>query len=149
MRDLVGVRGNVWVVGAQNAGKSTLINSMARCVGDKVSHLTEAPVPGTTLGIIRVEGILSGKAKLFDTPGILHPYQITTRLTPEEQKLAHMSKELKPRTYRIKVCEVNCILLSIYLMELKIRDRFIFDLLCSYSCCETLKKKKKRKHFGR
>ncbi|XP_042391109.1 GTP-binding protein BRASSINAZOLE INSENSITIVE PALE GREEN 2, chloroplastic-like [Zingiber officinale] len=102
VRDLVGVRGNVWVVGAQNAGKSTLINSMARCVGDKVSHLTEAPVPGTTLGIIRMEGILNGKAKLFDTPGILHPYQITTRLTQEEQKLAHMSKELKPRTYRIK-----------------------------------------------
>lgn len=101
--DLAGPRGNVWAVGAQNAGKSTLINSIGKHVRSKITHLTEAPVPGTTLGIIRVEGILTGQAKLFDTPGLLHPHQITTRLTREEQKLVHISKELKPRTYRIKV----------------------------------------------
>lgn len=100
---LVGERGNVWVIGAQNAGKSTLINSIGKHVGGKVLHLTEAPVPGTTLGIVRVEGVLPGKAKLFDTPGLLHPHQISTRLTSEEQKLVHVRKELKPRTYRIKV----------------------------------------------
>lgn len=104
VRQLVGSRGNVWAVGAQNAGKSTLINAIGRRAGGKVSHLTEAPVPGTTLGIVRVEGILSGQAKLFDTPGILHPYQISMRLTADEQKLVHISKELRPRTYRIKVC---------------------------------------------
>ncbi|KAG9455656.1 hypothetical protein H6P81_000164 [Aristolochia fimbriata] len=102
VRDLVGPRGNVWAIGAQNAGKSTLINAMAKCVGGKISELTEAPVPGTTLGIVRVEGVLAGQAKLFDTPGILHPFQISTRLTREEQKLVHISKELGPRTYRIK-----------------------------------------------
>ncbi|PON93554.1 GTP binding domain containing protein [Trema orientale] len=99
---LAGPRGNVWAIGAQNAGKSTLINSIGKHVGGKVSHLTEAPVPGTTLGIVRVEGVLPRQAKLFDTPGLLHPQQITTRLTREEQKLVHISKELKPRTYRIK-----------------------------------------------
>ncbi|XP_020215304.1 GTP-binding protein BRASSINAZOLE INSENSITIVE PALE GREEN 2, chloroplastic [Cajanus cajan] len=101
--DLVGPRGNVWAVGAQNAGKSTLINSIGKYAGGKITHLTEAPVPGTTLGIVRVEGVLPSQAKLFDTPGLLHPYQITTRLTREEQKLVHMGKELKPRTYRIMV----------------------------------------------
>ncbi|KAJ0083515.1 hypothetical protein Patl1_29926 [Pistacia atlantica] len=106
---LAGKRGNVWAIGAQNAGKSTLLNAIAKCVdsggerGKVVSHLTEAPVPGTTLGIVRVEGVLPAQAKLFDTPGLLHPHQITTRLTREEQKLVHVSKELKPRTYRIKV----------------------------------------------
>lgn len=99
---LAGSRGNVWTVGAQNAGKSTLINSIGKHVGGKISHLTEAPVPGTTLGIVRVEGALPSQAKLFDTPGLLHPYQITTRLMREEQKLVYMTKELKPRTYRIK-----------------------------------------------
>lgn len=99
---LAGSRGHVWAVGAQNAGKSTLINAIGKCVGGNVSHLTEAPVPGTTLGIIRVEGVLPRQARLFDTPGLLHPHQITTRLTKEEQKLVHISKELKPRTYRIK-----------------------------------------------
>ncbi|KAI4306720.1 hypothetical protein L6164_029974 [Bauhinia variegata] len=100
--NLAGPRGNVWAVGAQNAGKSTLINSIGKHVGGKIIHLTEAPVPGTTLGIVRVEGVLPSQAKLFDTPGLLHPYQITTRLTREEQKLVHIGKELRPRTYRIK-----------------------------------------------
>lgn len=100
---LAGPRGNVWAIGAQNAGKSTLINAIGKHVGGKISHLTVAPVPGTTLGIVRVEGVLPRQAKLFDTPGLLHPHQITTRLTREEQKLVHVSKELKPRTYRIKV----------------------------------------------
>ncbi|KDP44309.1 hypothetical protein JCGZ_19176 [Jatropha curcas] len=102
---LAGPRGNVWAVGMQNAGKSTLINAMGKWTGGgegKLTHLTEAPVPGTTLGIVRVEGFLPGQAKLFDTPGLLNPHQITTRLTRDEQKLVHISKELKPRTYRIK-----------------------------------------------
>ncbi|KAL0460483.1 UNVERIFIED_CONTAM: GTP-binding protein BRASSINAZOLE INSENSITIVE PALE GREEN 2, chloroplastic [Sesamum latifolium] len=97
-----GQRGNVWAVGAQNAGKSTLINAIGKCLGMTATHLTEAPVPGTTLGIVRMEGVLPGKAKLLDTPGLLHPHQISTRLTMEEQKLIHIEKELKPRTYRIK-----------------------------------------------
>ncbi|KAK7264109.1 hypothetical protein RJT34_31713 [Clitoria ternatea] len=100
--ELAGPRGNVWAVGAQNAGKSTLINSIGKYVGGKITHLTEAPVPGTTLGIVRVEGVLPSQAKLFDTPGLLHPHQITTRLMREEQKLVHISRELKPRTYRVK-----------------------------------------------
>lgn len=99
---LAGPRGNVWAIGAQNAGKSTLINSIGKHVGGKIVHLTEAPVPGTTLGIVRVEGVLPSQAKLFDTPGLLHPHQISTRLTREEQRLVEISKELKPRTYRIK-----------------------------------------------
>lgn len=99
---LAGPRGNVWAIGAQNAGKSTLINAIGKHGGGKIAHLTEAPVPGTTLGIVRVEGVLHGKTKLFDTPGLLHPHQITTRLTREEQSLVNISKELKPRTFRIK-----------------------------------------------
>ncbi|KAF9598208.1 hypothetical protein IFM89_025847 [Coptis chinensis] len=101
---LAGARGNVWAIGAQNAGKSTLINSIGKHVSGKITHLTEAPVPGTTLGIVRVEGILPGNVKLFDTLGLLNPqpHQITTRLTREEQKMVHVNNELRPRTYRIK-----------------------------------------------
>ncbi|KAI3842293.1 hypothetical protein MKW98_026083 [Papaver atlanticum] len=81
LTDLAGARGNVWVVGTQNAGKSTLINSTAKHVsGGEVNELTEAPVPVTTLGILTVEGVLPGQAKLFGTPGLLHPHQLTTRL---------------------------------------------------------------------
>ena len=68
---------------------------------------------------IRVEGILPEQGKLFDTPGLLHPHQITTRSTREEQKLVHISKELRPRTYRIKVCFcLNVSLLILYILYL-------------------------------
>lgn len=103
IKQLAGARGNVWVIGAQNVGKSTLINAIGKHVGGKVAQLTEAPVPGTTLGILRIEGILPDKAKLYDTPGLLHPYQISTRLNREEQKMVQIKKELRPRSYRLTV----------------------------------------------
>lgn len=102
IKELSGPRGNVWVVGAQNAGKSTLINAFAKKERIKVTKLTEAALPGTTLGILRIGGILSAKAKMYDTPGLLHPYLMSMRLNREEQKMVEMRKELKPRTYRIK-----------------------------------------------
>ncbi|CAI9297661.1 unnamed protein product [Lactuca saligna] len=102
VKDLAGPRGHVWVIGAQNAGKSTLINALAKKGGVKVSKLTEAAVPGTTLGILRIGGILSAKAKMYDTPGLLHPYLMSMRLNREEQKMVEIRKELRPRTYRIK-----------------------------------------------
>ncbi|KAL0904491.1 hypothetical protein M5K25_026613 [Dendrobium thyrsiflorum] len=103
IKELAGPRGNVWVIGAQNAGKSTLINTIARNEGVKVTRITEASVPGTTLGILRIAGILPAKAKMYDTPGLLHPYLMTMRLNREEQKMVEIRKELQPRTYRIKV----------------------------------------------
>ncbi|KAK9144222.1 hypothetical protein Sjap_004125 [Stephania japonica] len=102
IKELAGPRGNVWVIGAQNAGKSTLINVFAKKEGSKISKLTEAAVPGTTLGILRIGGILPAKAKMYDTPGLLHPYLMSMRLNRDEQKMAEIRKELQPRTYRIK-----------------------------------------------
>ncbi|MCO5550226.1 hypothetical protein L7F22_003708 [Adiantum nelumboides] len=99
---MAGPRGEVWVVGAQNAGKSSLINALAKVEeGAPLTQLTEAPLPGTTLGLVRLGGILPANAKLFDTPGLLHPQQITVRLNAEEQKLVQVRKELRPRTYRV------------------------------------------------
>uniref|UniRef100_A0A7N0T492 CP-type G domain-containing protein n=1 Tax=Kalanchoe fedtschenkoi TaxID=63787 RepID=A0A7N0T492_KALFE len=105
IKELAGPRGNVWVIGAQNAGKSTLINAFAKREGVNASKLTEAAVPGTTLGIIRIGGILSAKAKMFDTPGLLHPYLMSMRLNRDEQKMVEIRKELQPRTYRMKASQ--------------------------------------------
>ncbi|PAN12111.1 hypothetical protein PAHAL_2G243300 [Panicum hallii] len=103
VRELAGARGNVWAVGARNVGKSTLLNAIARCSGVVGRPtLTEAPVPGTTLDVIKVDGVLGAQAKLFDTPGLLHGHQLTSRLTSEEMKLVQVRKEMRPRTYRVK-----------------------------------------------
>lgn len=102
IKKMAGPRGEVWVVGAQNAGKSSLINALAKVEeGAPLTQLTEAPLPGTTLGLVRLGGILPANAKLFDTPGLLHPHQITVRLNREEQKLVQVRKEMRPRTYRV------------------------------------------------
>ncbi|GMI76537.1 hypothetical protein HRI_001323000 [Hibiscus trionum] len=103
VKELAGPRGHVWVIGAQNAGKSTLINAFSKREKANITRLTEAPVPGTTLGILRIGGILSAKAKMYDTPGLLHPYLMSMRLNRDEQKMVEIRKELKPRTYRVKV----------------------------------------------
>lgn len=51
IQEMVGMRGDVWVVGAQNAGKSSLINAMQKLAGLKgTQQLTTAAHPGTTLG---------------------------------------------------------------------------------------------------
>jgi hypothetical protein len=104
IKESAGPRSNVWVIGAQNAGKSTLINGFAKKQGVKIVRLTEAALPGTTLGILRVTGVLPAKAKMYDTPGLLHPYIMVMRLNNEEQKMIEIRKELKPRTFRVKVC---------------------------------------------
>lgn len=79
----VGIQGDLWVVGAQNAGKSSLINALKREAGtlECTAPLTTAALPGTTLGMIPVEGIpLMAKSRCYDTPGVPHPYQLTSRL---------------------------------------------------------------------
>ncbi|RZC74018.1 hypothetical protein C5167_049500 [Papaver somniferum] len=102
IKELAGPRGNVWVIGAQNAGKSTLINALSKKEGTKITKLTEAAVPGTTLGILRIGGILPAKAKMYDTPGLLHPYLMSIRLNRDEEKMIEIRKELQPRSFRIK-----------------------------------------------
>ncbi|KAI3913123.1 hypothetical protein MKW98_007139 [Papaver atlanticum] len=66
---LAGARGNVWAVGAQNAGKWTLINSIGKHASEgEVNELTEAPVPGTTLG--SWEGVFVCFSRTFETKNL-------------------------------------------------------------------------------
>uniref|UniRef100_A0A6N2MAS9 Uncharacterized protein n=1 Tax=Salix viminalis TaxID=40686 RepID=A0A6N2MAS9_SALVM len=101
IKELAGPRGNVWVIGAQNAGKSTLINALAK-KGSAKSQAYRSSSSWTTIGILRIGGILSAKAKMYDTPGLLHPYLMSMRLNRDEQKMVEIRKELQPRTYRVK-----------------------------------------------
>lgn len=93
---------DIYVVGAANAGKSTLVNFLldennpnksTRFEGKKRAgnankwkgSVTTSPLPGTTLKFIKIE--LGGGKNLYDTPGLLIPGSLTDRLTPEELKI--------------------------------------------------------------
>ena len=88
----------IYVVGAANAGKSTLLNRILTSRSEKNSGkrragnanqrkgaITTSPLPGTTLEFIKVD--LGGGRSLYDTPGLLVPGTITQMLTPEELKI--------------------------------------------------------------
>ena len=94
---------DIYVVGAANAGKSTLVNYLLAEADPERNRLktgekrragnankwkgsvTTSPLPGTTLQFIKIE--LGGGTCLYDTPGLLVPGCLTERLTPEELKI--------------------------------------------------------------
>jgi len=106
------VNGDVYVVGAANAGKSTLINYILSRDREKPvgkiragnrnqlkGALTTSPLPGTTLKFIKID-LGEGKS-LYDTPGLLVPGTITQLLTPEELKMVCPKKKVEPITFRV------------------------------------------------
>jgi len=116
-----GEGGRVWVVGAQNAGKSSLVNALVEAgrrtgaggaTGEASPRLTTAALPGTTLDVIAVPGALAGALPgvppqskrtplLYDTPGVAHGHQLSARLGRDELALALPRGRLRPRTYRV------------------------------------------------
>ena len=97
---------DVYVVGAQNAGKSSLINRLSsRYDGptDKTGGPLASHVPGTTIGILKLEGILPNDTDVYDTPGLLQSHQLSARMTADEAKIILPKKRMIPRTYRIQI----------------------------------------------
>jgi hypothetical protein len=102
LREAAGQRGDVYVVGAQNAGKSSLVNALRAAAGlPRSRDVTAAPLPGTTLGVVPVPGLLRRGAALLDTPGVPHPYQLHSLLSADEARLLVPRRRLRPRTFRL------------------------------------------------
>ena len=113
---------DIYVIGAANAGKSTLLNqilsksSPQKAAGKKRAGnqtarkgtITTSPLPGTTLKFIQIK--LEGGKNLYDTPGLLVPGTITQLLTPEELKIVVPNKRVEPITFRIEAGK--CVLIG-------------------------------------
>lgn len=88
---------DVYVVGATNVGKSTLINQMINITTEDRHVITTSYFPGTTLGKIMIP--LDESSHLIDTPGIILKTNYTNYLTPQELKVTVPQKEIKPKNY--------------------------------------------------
>lgn len=114
---------DIYVVGAANAGKSTLINHILAKNDNKgkpkgkkrpgnanarKGAVTTSPLPGTTLEFIQID--IGDGQKLYDTPGLLVPNTLTQRLTPAELKMVVPRKRVEPITFR--VASGKCVLVG-------------------------------------
>lgn len=90
---------NIYIVGATNVGKSTLINQLIHYYGGEREIITTSNVPGTTLDLIHIP--LNEKYALVDTPGIIHRRQLAHYLTRDEMKKVLPTKPLKPKTFQL------------------------------------------------
>ncbi|GKY94693.1 hypothetical protein MPSEU_000434800 [Mayamaea pseudoterrestris] len=105
---------DIYLVGAANAGKSTLLNRIVdwRSSDDqepvkkragnrnmRKGSVTTSPLPGTTLKFIEVD--LGDGQKIIDTPGLLVNGTLTQLLTPEELKVVVPQRKVEPITFRV------------------------------------------------
>lgn len=91
---------NVYIVGATNTGKSTLINGIISAVtGENKELITTSYFAGTTLNTIKIP--FDDGSYLIDTPGIINEYQITNYLERESLDIIVANDEIRPETYQL------------------------------------------------
>lgn len=90
---------DVYIVGATNVGKSTLINQIINIATDSPDVITTSYFPGTTLGSIEIP--LEDGKNIVDTPGVVLRTNLTNHLTREELKKVIPRREIKPIVYQL------------------------------------------------
>ncbi|WP_311079111.1 ribosome biogenesis GTPase YqeH [Paenibacillus polymyxa] len=95
------LRGNrdVYVVGATNVGKSTLINRLIRDYSDMEQELTTSRYPGTTLDMVNIP--LDDGKHIIDTPGIVYPWRFSEIVSRQDLSAIMPDKPLKPAAYQL------------------------------------------------
>ncbi|MFD0588162.1 ribosome biogenesis GTPase YqeH [Paenibacillus sp. GCM10027627] len=92
-------RRDVYVVGATNVGKSTLINRLIRDYSDMERELTTSRYPGTTLDAVNIP-LEDGKA-IIDTPGIVYSSRMTEVVPRSFLGSLLPDKPIKPLVYQL------------------------------------------------
>lgn len=90
---------DVYVVGATNVGKSTLINRLIRDYSDMERELTTSRYPGTTLDAVHIP-LDDGKA-IIDTPGIVYTSRISEVVPRSFLGTLLPDKPIKPLVYQL------------------------------------------------
>ncbi|MBF0710723.1 MULTISPECIES: ribosome biogenesis GTPase YqeH [unclassified Gemella] len=90
---------DIYIVGATNVGKSTLINKLIELTTGDKNIVTTSHFPGTTLGMIEIP--LDSRSSIYDTPGIILDYDISHYLDAKSLKLVIPKKEVKARVFQL------------------------------------------------
>ncbi|WP_084423077.1 ribosome biogenesis GTPase YqeH [Cohnella thermotolerans] len=90
---------DVYVVGATNVGKSTLVNRLISDYSDLHRELTVSRYPGTTLDAVHIP--LEDGRSIIDTPGIVYPFRLTEVIPRSSLQAVLPDKPLKPATYQL------------------------------------------------
>lgn len=90
---------DVFVVGATNVGKSTLINRLIRDYSDLDSELTTSQYPGTTLDLVKIP--LDDGHYIIDTPGIVYPSRLTELVPKRDLHKLLPDKGIKPMVFQL------------------------------------------------
>lgn len=90
---------DVYVVGATNVGKSTLINNLIQSYSDLDMELTTSPYPGTTLDWIRIP--LDDGRSIIDTPGIVYKHRMSEVIKKHDLKALLPDKTLNPIVFQL------------------------------------------------
>lgn len=91
---------DVYVVGATNVGKSSLINALLKAYSDENSSLiTTSEFPGTTLDLIEIP--LDESSSIYDTPGIVNRHQIAHLVDEKLLQDILPQSELRPVNYQL------------------------------------------------
>lgn len=91
---------DVYIVGATNVGKSTLINQIINIATESEDLITTSYFPGTTLGMIEIP--LDDGSQLIDTPGVIQRTNLTHYLKGKELKEIIPRSEVKPKVYQLE-----------------------------------------------
>ncbi|MWC27553.1 ribosome biogenesis GTPase YqeH [Paenibacillus sp. MMS18-CY102] len=92
-------RRDVYVVGATNVGKSTLINRIIQDYSDLDAELTTSRYPGTTLDAVHIP--LDDGKSIIDTPGIVYSHRMTELVPRSVLQAILPDKPIKPLVYQL------------------------------------------------
>ncbi|WJH32986.1 ribosome biogenesis GTPase YqeH [Paenibacillus sp. CC-CFT747] len=90
---------NVYVVGATNVGKSTLINRLIRDYSDLEAELTVSQYPGTTLNLVHIP--IDDGSDIIDTPGIVYKHRLTELVERRDLNALLPGKPVNPMIYQL------------------------------------------------